>query len=87
MIATVLLVTPDPETVIAAVLGVVAVLAPAVTVIVPVFTPEVLLSVNHGWSQLAVQFTLEVTVNVDVLFAAAFRFSIVGDIANDGDAA
>jgi hypothetical protein len=84
VIVTVLLVTPTPETVTVAILGFDVVLAAAVTVIVPLIEPEELLNVNQLWLLFAVQFMLDVIVNVEVLFAAAFRARVVGDTVKDG---
>jgi hypothetical protein len=87
VIVTVLLVTPTPETVTDATLGFDVVLAAAVTVMVLLFDPEELLNVNQLWLLLAVQFMLDVIVNVEVLFAAAFMLIVAGDTANDEAAA
>ena len=49
--------------------------AAAVTVIVPLFEPDGLLTVNHVWSLLAVQLVLELMVKLAVLAAVSAIFS------------
>jgi hypothetical protein len=80
----VLEVTPDPEIVITAVRGDVTVFAAAVTVIVALLDPDMVLKVSQFLLLLAVQFMLDVIVNVEVLFAAAFRPRVVGDTVKNG---
>src|SRR5262245_16440084 len=71
--------TPVAETVMVAVRAEVLVFPCAVTVTVPLFEPDVGLTVSHAWLSVTVQLVLDVMLNVPVLFAAAARFRVPGD--------
>ena len=74
--------TPFTETVIIANLELEEAFAAAVAVIVCLFVPEAGETVNQDSELLSVQFTLDVIVNVPVLFAGAAIFKESADISS-----
>ncbi len=54
----------------------------AVRVIVALFEPDVLLTVSHVWSLLAVQFVLELMVKLAVLAAVSAIFNVLDETVN-----
>ena len=74
---------PVAETVTVADRAEVPVLACAVTVTVPLLEPDVGLAVSQAWSSATLQPTLEMTLNVPELLAAAATLTALGETDNE----